>query len=68
MKIGILGSGLMGAKLGQLWARCGHDVTFAYSRSRSKLVTAAMRRAVWTRLSSAAWSGNDRLLAASATT
>ncbi len=37
MKIGILGSGLMGAKLGQLWARCGHDVTFAYSRSRSKL-------------------------------
>ncbi|WP_108257751.1 NADPH-dependent F420 reductase [Mangrovicoccus ximenensis] len=37
MKIGILGSGLMGGKLGTIWARCGHDVTFAYSRSASKL-------------------------------
>lgn len=37
MKIGILGSGLMGAKLGTLWARCGHDVTFAYARSATKL-------------------------------
>ncbi|MCA1335433.1 NADPH-dependent F420 reductase [Pseudooceanicola marinus] len=37
MKIGILGSGLMGAKLGTLWASCGHEVTFAYSRSQSKL-------------------------------
>ncbi|RVV99032.1 transmembrane reductase oxidoreductase [Mesobaculum littorinae] len=37
MKIAILGSGLMGAKLGRLWATCGHDVTFAYSRDRAKL-------------------------------
>jgi len=37
MKIGILGSGLMGAKLGRLWAQVGHDVTFAYSRNPSKL-------------------------------
>lgn len=37
MKIGILGSGLMGSKLGRLWAQCGHDVTFAYSRSTAKL-------------------------------
>ena len=37
MKIGILGSGLMGSKLGLLWARCGHDVTFSYSRSDAKL-------------------------------
>ena len=37
MKIGILGSGLMGAKLGRLWAACGHDVTFAYSRDPAKL-------------------------------
>ncbi|RLQ89181.1 NADPH-dependent F420 reductase [Notoacmeibacter ruber] len=37
MKIGILGSGLMGAKLGTLWSRCGHDVTFAYARSTAKL-------------------------------
>ena len=37
MRIGILGSGLMGAKLGTLFARAGHDVTFSYSRSDSKL-------------------------------
>ncbi|HMQ94530.1 MAG TPA: NAD(P)-binding domain-containing protein [Amaricoccus sp.] len=37
MKIGILGSGLMGAKLGRIWAACGHDVTFAYARDRAKL-------------------------------
>lgn len=37
MKIGILGSGLMGGTLGTLWARAGHSVTFSYSRSRDKL-------------------------------
>lgn len=37
MKIGILGSGLMGAKLGRIWAACGHNVTFAYARDPSKL-------------------------------
>ncbi|WP_226623558.1 NADPH-dependent F420 reductase [Alloyangia pacifica] len=37
MKIGIFGSGLMGGKLGTLWAASGHDVTFAYARSASKL-------------------------------
>lgn len=37
MRIGILGSGLMGAKLGTLFARCGHEVTFSYSRSEQKL-------------------------------
>lgn len=37
MKIGILGSGLMGAKLGTIWAWAGHDVTFSYSRSIAKL-------------------------------
>jgi len=37
MKIGVLGSGLMGAKLGMLWARAGHDVIFSYSRSDAKL-------------------------------
>lgn len=41
MKIGILGSGRMGAGLGRLWASCGHDVTFAYSRSREKLARLA---------------------------
>ena len=37
MRIGILGSGLMGAKLGTLFARAGHDVTFSYSHDRAKL-------------------------------
>jgi hypothetical protein len=37
MRIGILGSGLMGAKLGTIFARAGHEVVFSYSRSRKKL-------------------------------
>lgn len=37
MRIGILGSGLMGAKLGTIFARGGHDVVFSYSRSERKL-------------------------------
>ena len=37
MRIGILGSGLMGAKLGTIFARAGHDVVFSYSRSQRKL-------------------------------
>src|SRR5262249_30622682 len=37
MRIGILGSGLMGAKLGTLFARAGHQVTFSYARSDAKL-------------------------------
>lgn len=37
MRIGILGSGLMGAKLGTIFARAGHDVVFSYTRSREKL-------------------------------
>jgi 8-hydroxy-5-deazaflavin:NADPH oxidoreductase len=37
MRIGILGSGLMGGKLGTLFARAGHDVVFSYARSKAKL-------------------------------
>jgi predicted dinucleotide-binding enzyme len=37
MRIGILGSGLMGGKLGTLFARAGHEVVFSYSRDREKL-------------------------------
>jgi predicted dinucleotide-binding enzyme len=37
MRIGILGSGLMGGKLGTLFARAGHEVTFSYARSERKL-------------------------------
>ncbi len=33
MRIGILGSGLMGGKLGTIFARAGHDVVFSYSRN-----------------------------------
>src|SRR5512138_528749 len=37
MRVGILGSGLMGGKLGTLFARAGHDVVFSYARSDEKL-------------------------------
>jgi 8-hydroxy-5-deazaflavin:NADPH oxidoreductase len=37
MRIGILGSGLMGGKLGTLFARAGHEVVFSYARSKNKL-------------------------------
>jgi 8-hydroxy-5-deazaflavin:NADPH oxidoreductase len=37
MRIGILGSGLMGGKLGTLFVRAGHDVVFSYARSERKL-------------------------------
>lgn len=37
MRIGILGSGLMGGKLGTIFARAGHDVVFSYSHSKAKL-------------------------------
>ena len=41
MRIGILGSGLMGGKLGTLFARTGHEVVFSYARSQKKLETLA---------------------------
>jgi 8-hydroxy-5-deazaflavin:NADPH oxidoreductase len=37
MRVGILGSGLMGAKLGTIFARAGHEVVFSYARSNNKL-------------------------------
>ena len=37
MRVGILGSGLMGGKLGTLFARAGHEVVFSYARSEPKL-------------------------------
>jgi len=43
MRIGILGSGLMGGKLGTLFARAGHDVVFSYSHKRSKLEALARK-------------------------
>ena len=37
MRIGILGSGLMGGKLGTIFARAGHEVVFSYSRRSKRL-------------------------------
>jgi predicted dinucleotide-binding enzyme len=37
MRIGILGSGLMGSKLGTIFARAGHEVVFSYARDEAKL-------------------------------
>src|SRR5437867_7036184 len=37
MRVGILGSGLMGGKLGTIFARAGHEVVFSYARSTKKL-------------------------------
>src|SRR2546428_5852190 len=41
MRVGILGSGLMGGKLGTIFARAGHDVVFSYARSEEKLMKLA---------------------------
>ena len=41
MRIGILGSGLMGAKLGTIFARAGHEVVFSYARDDKKLTKLA---------------------------
>lgn len=41
MEVGILGSGLMGGKLGTIFARAGHDVVFSYARSNDKLTRLA---------------------------
>ena len=43
MRIGILGSGRMGAKLGTLFAQAGHEVIFSYSRDQKKLQRLARR-------------------------
>ena len=38
MRVGILGSGLMGGKLGTIFARAGHhEVVFSYARGQEKL-------------------------------
>jgi hypothetical protein len=37
MRVGILGSGLMGGKLGTIFARAGHEVVFSYARGKEKL-------------------------------
>jgi len=46
MRIGILGSGLIGGKLGTLFARAGHEVVFSYARSERKLKRLAREAAM----------------------
>ncbi len=41
MRVGILGSGLMGGKLATLWAKAGHEVVFSYARTEGKLARLA---------------------------
>ncbi|MBI3448281.1 MAG: NADPH-dependent F420 reductase [Acidobacteria bacterium] len=41
MRVGILGSGLMGGKLGTIFARAGHEVVFSYARTPAKLQSLA---------------------------
>lgn len=66
MRIGILGSGLMGGKLGTLFAHAGHEVVFSYSRSRKKLETLARKAGNGARSGTpreAAWGADALLLA-----
>jgi predicted dinucleotide-binding enzyme len=37
VRVGILGSGLMGGKLGTIFARTGYEVVFSHARSNDKL-------------------------------
>ncbi len=43
MKIVIPGSGLMGGKLGTLFARAGHEVVFTYAHNMEKLKRLAQK-------------------------
>jgi predicted dinucleotide-binding enzyme len=54
MRVGILGSGLMGGKLGTLFARAGHEVVFSYARSTTKLQRLAQNAGA------SAWDGTPR--------
>jgi 8-hydroxy-5-deazaflavin:NADPH oxidoreductase len=45
MRVGILGSGLMGGKLGTIFARAGHEVVFSYARSEQKKLKVLARDA-----------------------
>lgn len=41
MRIGILGSGLMGGAVGKVLARAGHEIIFSYARTKGKLARLA---------------------------
>jgi len=66
MRVGILGTGLMGGKLGTIFARAGHEVVFSYARSNEKLkrlARDAQGNARASRLSEAAKDADAILLA-----
>ena len=64
MRIGILGSGLMGSKLGTIFARAGHDVTFSYSHDFQKLERLARKAGGGAGTPEAAARGADAVLLA----
>jgi hypothetical protein len=59
MRIGILGSGLMGGKLGTIFARAGHEVVFSYARSERKLKRLAREAARTARAGTPAEAARD---------
>src|SRR5205823_2248623 len=59
MRVGILGSGLMGGKLGTVFARAGHEVVFSYARSGRKLKTLARGAGGEARRASLVYCGDD---------
>lgn len=62
MHIGILGSGLMGAKLGTIFARKGHDVVFSYARKKAKLERLARDAGAHARAGSVAEAAHQELV------
>jgi predicted dinucleotide-binding enzyme len=59
LRIGILGSGLMGGKLGTIFARAGHDVVFSYARTGRKLEALAREAGVRARAGTPAEAARD---------
>jgi 8-hydroxy-5-deazaflavin:NADPH oxidoreductase len=59
MRVGILGSGLMGGKLGTIFARAGHEVVFSYSRDKKKLERLARDAGGGARAGTPAEAAND---------
>lgn len=43
MRVGVIGSGLIGSKLGTLFAQADHEVIFSYSRDEKKLARLAKK-------------------------
>ncbi len=59
MRVGILGSGLMGGKLGTIFARAGHEVVFSYARSAARLKRLASEAGRSARAGTPAEAGRD---------